>query len=270
MSESTTDRQPAKATGNYRYPGVTPFSTQQEHIFFGREQDTKDIYRLIRREPLMVLYGKSGLGKSSLLNAGIIPLCHQKGEYHPLSLRFGAWTEEQQETPLSITKEKLSTGINDEPILDKLIPGDDSLWYHAKIRQLQGSANRPLLLFDQFEELFSYPEAEVLAFQQELSELLNTGIPLRFRRQLEGINAPVLSEEEEDLLETPLNTRIVFAIRSDRMHLLDRLKDYLPNVMRHTFALKALSKEDAKAAIIMPAQAKGDFQTQPLTIVQLP
>ena len=83
----------------YRYPGVTPFSTEQAHIFFGRNQDTDELYRLIRREPLVVLYGKSGLGKSSLLNAGIIPRSLQEGEFRPVVVRFGAWTEAATATP---------------------------------------------------------------------------------------------------------------------------------------------------------------------------
>lgn len=249
---------------NYRYPGVTPFTTGQASIFFGREGDTNDFYRLIRREPLVVLYGKSGLGKSSLLNAGIIPRCQQEGEYSPLIIRFGAWTEQANETPLSISKKVITKGFEAPTLLDRLLPDDTSLWSCAKNRQLNAinrdQGGRPLLLFDQFEELFSYPDVEVAAFQQELSELLHTGIPLRFRRRLESIDA---TEEEEDQLEAGLNARIVFAIRSDRMHLLDRLKDYLPNVLRHTFELKALTKKDAKDAILLPAQAEGDFQTPP-------
>ena len=247
----------------YRYPGATPFDIGQEHIFFGRKQDTHDLYRLIQREALVVLYGKSGLGKSSLLNAGIVPACLREGTYAPLVIRFGAWTEGKTETPLSTTKAMLTTGFQKDTFLKTLLPEEDSLWYHAKNRQLNGGG-RPLLLFDQFEELFSYPEAQVLAFQQELAELRNTGIPLRFRRRLEADDAPELAEAEEDLLESALETRILFAIRSDRMHLLARLGDYLPNVLRHSCELKALTEEDARDAIILPAQsAAAGFATAP-------
>ncbi|TAK43020.1 MAG: ATP-binding protein [Saprospiraceae bacterium] len=287
MSEQQTQHLSSPQGTSYRYPGVTPFSTEQQHIFFGRKQDTDELYRLLRREPLVVLYGKSGLGKSSLLNAGIIPACQKKGEYSPFVVRFGAWTEDAKVTPLAATKTALSEGFEPGTFLDSLLPGDASLWYHAKTRQLleiekleieklensgagqppiylrESSISQfpnfpisPLLLFDQFEELFSYPEAQVQAFREELSELLNTGIPLRFRRMAEA--SKTLSEEEEDRLEMPLDARIVFAIRSDRMHLLDRLKDHLPNVLRHTFELKALARDDAKDAIVLPAQMISD------------
>ena len=76
-----------------RYPGAKPFETDQQHIFYGRDDDTLRLHRLIKIEPLVVLYAKSGLGKSSLLNAGIIPAVLQEAEYEPLSVRFRAWTK---------------------------------------------------------------------------------------------------------------------------------------------------------------------------------
>lgn len=136
------------------------------------------MYRLIRREPLVVLYGKSGLGKSSLLNAGIIPECIKEHLYTPIVIRFGAWTEGATHTPLSIVKTAFTEGYSSKTFLDELLPDDHSLWSIAKNRQLNGGG-QPLLSFDQFEELFSYSDADIVAFQQELSELLTTGIPLR-------------------------------------------------------------------------------------------
>lgn len=246
----------------YRYPGVTPFSTEQSHIFFGREEEKKRLLKLVLRQQLAVLYGKSGLGKSSLINAGLIPQINKAGLYSPLLLRFGAWTDLAKDSPLDITKDLLKENAASDTFLSGLVPGDDSLWLNAKNRQLKGGG-RLLLLFDQFEELFSYPESDIAAFQQGISELLHTGIPLRFRRKLETQDE--LSEEDEDRLETPLETRILLIIRSDKLHLLDRLKDYLPNILRHTYELKALGLEDSRAAIQFPAQKIGDFATPPFS-----
>ena len=248
----------------YRYPGVQPFTTAQSEVFFGRDQDIADLYRLIRREALVVLYGKSGLGKSSLLNAGIVPHSLRAAEYEPVVIKFGAWTEGKTDTPLDLTKAYLNAGQAPSPTLQPLLPEEDSLWRCAKNRQLNG-AGRPLLLFDQFEELFTYPEAAIQAFRQELAELLHTELPLRYRRLLDAGAAPELSEAEEDALETPLEARIVFAIRSDRMHLLHQLADTLPNILRHLYELRALRPEDARAAIVEPAQKSGEFCTPSFT-----
>jgi hypothetical protein len=243
----------------YRYPGVTPFTTEQANVFFGRMQDTDELFRLIKREPLVVLYGKSGLGKSSLINAGIVPECQKEKTYMPVIIRFGAWTEDTTLSPVETIKNALINS-NKQSVLSRLIQSDDSLWKYAKEKQF-GKEGKPLLIFDQFEELFSYPTQQIQAFQQEVSELLNTGIPLRFRRALEKTED--ISDAEEEILESPLEARIVFAIRSDRMHLMDRLTTYLPNVLRNCFELRALKREDAQNAIVAPARAEGSFKTQP-------
>lgn len=247
---------------NFRYPGVTPFTSDQRDIFFGRSQDISLLYRAIKRERLMVLYSKSGLGKSSLLNAGIIPLCQEKGEFSPIVVRFGAWTEGTIKTPLDLTREVLVSKELQPTFFNELLPEDNSLWSLTQGRQInEQTGQKPLLLFDQFEELFSYPEEQITAFLKELSELLGIDIPLRFLSIAE--DAENLSDEQEAALETPMEAHILFAIRSDRIHLLDRLKDYLPMVLRHTYELKALTSQDAEAAIVEPARAKGNFNTLP-------
>lgn len=251
-----------KNTVQYRYPGVIPFSTAQNHLFFGREQDTNDLCKRIYREQLVVVYGKSGLGKSSLINAGIIPKMINDGEYTPTLIRFGTWTATTERTPLDIAKDELKPKIQANTFLSNLLPEDDTLWFHAKNRQWQGKG-KPLLIFDQFEELFSYPEAEQTEFKKGLSELLYTDLPLRFRRKLEIIEQEkgFASDQDEDLLELPLNARVLFAIRSDRLHLLDRVKDFLPGIFQHAYELKALTIEGAKTAITSPARISGNFIT---------
>ena len=183
--------------------------------------------------------------------------------YSPFVVRLGAWSESQDSTPLGSTKNVVKEENEVESILDRLLPGDDSLWLYAKKMQINKGV-RPLFLFDQFEELFSYPDEEILAFQQDLAELLYTGIPLRFRRKLENhLVSNFLPEEEEERLEAPLETKILFIIRSDKLHLLNRLKDYLPRVLKQTYELQALDLEGAKAAIQLPAGLSGAFFTPP-------
>ncbi|MEZ5003706.1 MAG: leucine-rich repeat domain-containing protein [Chitinophagales bacterium] len=243
-----------------RYPGAVPFTVQQSNIFFGRDSDTERLYKLITRNSLVVLYGKSGLGKSSLINAGIIPLIKNDQIYAPITIRFRAWQESEEDTPLAITKTYLKEN-NSPTFLSALIKNDDTLWLHAKNKQLNSNL-RPLLILDQFEELFTYPTEQVNTFMQEMSELLHTDIPLRFIRALDQSDDKV-TDEQEDQLEEELNARIVFAIRSDKLHLINRLTAYLPDIMRNMHELKALSIEDAKSAIKRPAEMQGNFISPP-------
>jgi len=255
----------------YRYPGAKPFTAEERNIFFGRNEDIDNLRRLIELEQLVVLYGKSGLGKSSLINAGIIPELEKDGVFEPLVIRFGAWTEEKTESPKEITTRFLRDGFPGDTALDKVIPREDSIWYHAKARHLLGGGEQLILFFDQFEELFSYPEVQVQEFKDQMAELLRRRPPQRYEQMLEVMalqGSELLSDEEEAAVLAPLKVRSVFAIRSDRMHLLDRLSDHLPAILRNNYELQALTPESARQAIVRPAAEKGAFLTPAFTYGQ--
>src|SRR5688572_32345806 len=55
------------------WPGLHSYSEKDRDYFFGREQETIELHRLIRAENVSLLFGVSGLGKTSLLQAGLFP-----------------------------------------------------------------------------------------------------------------------------------------------------------------------------------------------------
>ena len=241
----------------YRFPGATPFSSKQKDLFFGRKGDTESLLKLIRRERVVLLHSKSGLGKSSLLNAGIIPRAGKALELRPVALRFRAYDPSKNESPLEVARIQLRKLAEGDTFLSDKVPNDDSLWLLAKNFQIK-TGESLLLLFDQFEELFTYPDHQVDEFQQQLAEVLNTSLPLRYNRKLDDID---LGEEQEDALYDELNLHVLFAIRSDRLAEIEAMKSYFPGVMRHSYELKALTRIDAEEAIVMPASAPGDYLT---------
>ena len=248
-----------------RYPGAKPFTKDQQAIFYGREEDIERLHRMISLESLSVLYGKSGYGKSSLINAGLVPKLDQGSNNLPILIRFQAWTKNSLESPLDRIQSLLKELPLERKALDKLSPKENSLWYLAKAYQYAHPDRRLILLFDQFEELFSYPKAQIQEFKEQLAELVRGQLPDRYDELLDIAadreEAP-LTEEEEEQLYSPLNVRINFSIRSDRMHLLDQLSDYLPNVLLNNLELKALKEEDAVKALVFPAQMPGDFDAK--------
>ena len=237
----------------YRYPGAKPFSSQERDIFFGREDDIGDLSRLILREKLVVLYSRSGLGKSSLIQAGVIPYLTQQSEYHAETVRFGAWHAEIPFSPLTRTTHLL--GEQQDHYLDRLLPKEDSLWYALKQWQSNNQQYQLVFFFDQFEELFTYPDAEIRRFQQDLSEVLYQEIPERYRDALEQ-HPDALSEAELDLLYQPLSIKATLSIRADRMSYLDQLSDILPAILHQRFELRPLNRLQAEDAILNPAYSK--------------
>ncbi len=229
----------------YRYPGVRPFQAADKALFFGRDRDIADLYEMVRAERLVVLFGKSGYGKSSLLNAGVLP--RLAGAMTPVEVRLGEYIAGQSFPPVETLRRKA-------PVQRKLKPGTafladlpPTLWTHFK--QLDSAEKGSyLLVFDQFEEFFSYPPEQQRDFRDQLADLLNGEPPEALREA-----ARALDREQRRLLTAPMDIRVLFAIRSDRMHELDRLKDRLPAILHKRYELKALSREQAREAIIGPA-----------------
>ncbi|MBC7774471.1 MAG: hypothetical protein H7246_03460 [Phycisphaerae bacterium] len=253
----------------YRYPGAQPFSTAQEDIFYGRDDDIARLHRLIKTEPLVVLHAKSGMGKSSLLNAGIVPAILREEEYFPVHIRFNAWTEGKTDLPADISRKAISPEGSKHTFLDSLIENEASLWHEIKENQLISEGKRKyLLLLDQFEELFTYPPEAIAEFRNQLAEVLYTRIPQRYRKvlesQIEAGNCK-LKDNDFDRLQEPIAIRILLSVRSDRLHLMDRLSDSLPDILAHCYELKALEPTQATDAVVEPARKTGNFLSPAFT-----
>ena len=126
-----------------------------------------------------------------------------------------------------------------------------------------------ILIFDQFEELFTYPEKEIDLLKKELSELLYISVPQQLRNLLKDkllLDPAYLTKEEKDLLFSPLNVKILFSIRSDKLSLLNKLTDYFPSVFKLCYELKPLNTQQARLAIEEPATLDDkEYRSQPFT-----
>ncbi|MCC6461164.1 MAG: SUMF1/EgtB/PvdO family nonheme iron enzyme [Saprospiraceae bacterium] len=246
-----------------RYLGVQPFKTSDQSLFFGRDEDIENLHDFILLEKLVVLFGKSGYGKSSLLNAGIIPRLLDPRQsaafrFQPIEVRFTDYDESHSITPQETLKRMLGA-IPTDPAADFLsgMGLDDTLWMQFKRRQT-AAGGQFVLLFDQFEELFSYPAEQQETFRRQLAELLYTDIPKALRGQLEE-----LDEDARRYLARPMNIKVVLAIRSDRMSLLDSMKDVLPAILHKRYELRTLTPAQGRDAIVRPAGIVGEAFNSP-------
>ena len=247
----------------YRYPGSKPFEAKERSLFFGREEDIENLTRMIRVESLVVLYGKSGLGKSSLLNAGVVPQLRDDEDCEVVPFRFGSYMEgSDNPMPLRQVIDKLKRNYPSDSFLDKLSKNRDSLWHCLKGIQLHsGKPKSFVLIFDQFEELFTYPEKDSMRFKEALAELINSALPQEVRQAMKlqlQADSPALGKEEMAQLYDGLEVHLVFAIRSDRLSLMNRMRDYIPNILQRVYELRPLSWEQAEEAILSPAEIRDE------------
>lgn len=250
-----------------RYPGVKPFETAERQLFFGRDRDIQDLHDLVLLEKLVVLFGKSGYGKSSLINAGLIPLLTEEDlppeeRMVPLTVRMRSYTE-QENSPVEKVAEALQAQLPEIVAPEAFTQawtgqgGKDTLW--AQFRQRCGSDTpQVLLIFDQFEEFFTYPAAQQAQFRQELAELLYTEIPQSLRS-----NWRDLDRELRQFLSQPLQIKVLFAIRQDKLSLLNGLRDQLPTILQKRYELQGLTQTQARQAIVEPARLQeGAYASQ--------
>ena len=248
-----------------RYPGVKPFSVSEAFLFFGRQSDLEALNTLIFIKQTVVLYGKSGYGKSSLINAGIIPKLKENDSWTYFSIRFNNYSEkktEQNLSPSQTVKQRLLENVSPEKdnVLDRLIPNEDSFWYWVKQHQLQTEKANYIFFFDQFEELFTYPQEQINEYSEQLSQLLYNTLPLKFKKKIaETGEKNHLNNEEHDFLYEKPEVKVVFSIRSDRLSLLNTLTDKHPEILQHCYELNALNVGDAEQAIIEPAKLSRDL-----------
>ncbi|MCX6032488.1 MAG: CHAT domain-containing protein [Chloroflexi bacterium] len=141
------------------YPGMAPFTEAQKDLFFGRDKEIEDAVERLRQHPFLAVVGPSGSGKSSLINAGVIPALRTSRRFGP-----GAWTIHTMRPSDSRTPEGKAAP---RQALTRLLGGTvDEL-------ASQTFDHRTLLLVDQFEELFTLAEAgEAQAFLDALQALM--------------------------------------------------------------------------------------------------
>lgn len=247
-------------TQNFRYPGVQPFQRSQSDRFFGRDEDIERCLSLILQEKLSVLYSKSGFGKSSLLNAGIHPrleLENIKGKRRCVAvpLRFLASGGQGEDNLFEQFNFHLTRAMEAANIkkAEDTIALPRTLWGCFKSWQTD-PATVFVLLFDQFEEIFSYKAEHQLTFRQQLAELLYSDYP-----QFLEENESQLSPETVVRLAKKTIVHTVLAIRSDRVSELDRMRDHLPKIREKWLELRALPIEEACRSLTTPSDLPGEF-----------
>lgn len=81
---------PAPARGHDApFPGLFAFTERHAHLFFGREAEVDAFVERLREEPVLPVVGPSGIGKSSFVQAGVLPRLREQGPWLVIALRPG-------------------------------------------------------------------------------------------------------------------------------------------------------------------------------------
>ena len=76
--------------GRNPYVGPRAFNIDESDYFFGREEETEILQGLVMSRRVVLLFAKSGVGKSSFLNAGVIPFLEDSFPKSPPNVQLAA------------------------------------------------------------------------------------------------------------------------------------------------------------------------------------
>ena len=150
-------------------------------ILYGRNDDIQALSQYIINNTQTVLYGKSGIGKSSILNAGVFPVARRQGLYPvPVRLEHNSDLSYVQQLDSAIK----AAGLQAHQIVPVIDREEESLWEFIHRQYFTEIGNnqkvQPLFVLDQFEEIFTLQrnEKKKLVFFSQLADLLNDVCPL--------------------------------------------------------------------------------------------
>lgn len=259
---------------------------KEGEVLYGRDDEIQSLALYVINNIQTVLYGKSGIGKSSIINAGVFPIARKEGLF-PIPIRL---KHDQDTTYIEQIRAAFAeSGIGIKEILPAINEQEESLWEYLHRQTFyekeSNVAVRPLIVLDQFEEFFTlqHNESKKKAFFSELADLLNevtpqyiikakneadTGLEKQSANDNSGFVLDLGQSEPEETAEyiTDSLFNIVFTIREDFLSYLERYTKFIPVMKSNRYALLPLNEEQAKDVIMKPIPGLVDIDVAKLII----
>lgn len=266
------------------WKGLNFYREKDKNDFYGREEDIERLSLYIINNAQTILFGKSGIGKSSILNAGVFPVAREHGLF-PVPIKL---IHNSDISYLLQIKDRIDNMIERQGAsIHELVPAIDeqseTLWeylHRTIIYDSDGKRVRLLLVIDQFEEIFTLQQDDKIKeqFFAELADLLNDVTPLYIANALnnrsssskeyEGntdqkytgvteseikIDLNLVDKSESKYLERS-EFHIVLTLRDDFLGCLERYTTNIPCMKTNRYALQPLTKKQAEEIITMPRE----------------
>jgi hypothetical protein len=239
--------------------GLASFTEETQSYFHGREEEVAELARRVQRKLLTVLFGQSGLGKTSILRAGLVPRLRSQG-YCPVYVRI-AYGREAPE-PAEQIKEAIARSARRAGQWSQagVAADGESLWEYMHhrddvLQDAEGHTLTPLLIFDQFEEIFTlaqsdeFGRARAARFIADLADLVENRPPQALEAKLEVDDS---AAERFDFARS--DYRVLIALREDYLAPLEGLKGSMPSITQNRLRLAPMTGTQALSAVMKPGR----------------
>jgi WD40 repeat protein len=201
---------------NSPFKFLDSYTRDDRHIFFGRDREVEELYHRVFESKLMLVYGISGTGKSSLIHCGLANKFNET-DWLPLVIRRGG----------NII-ESMAAGIKAVSITSQQNKFTNPADFKKGIRSLYLDHYKPVFfIFDQFEELFIFGDKEE-------------------RRNFVQI--------VKSLIESDLQCRLIFVMREEYMAGITEFERYIPTFFANRVRIEKMSHINALETIKEPCK----------------
>ena len=248
----------ASVDAQHPWLGLVSFTEETRGYFHGREEEAAELGRRVQRKLLTILFGQSGLGKTSILQAGLVPRLRPEG-FCPVYVRLDY--DPHSPPPAEQIKRAVfrATEAAGSWTQSGTAVAGETLWefLHHRDDMLKDSSGRtliPILIFDQFEEIFTLAQSDdagrkrAQEFLADLADLVENRPPAALEKRID--------RDEADAAKFDFaraDYRILISLREDYLAHLEGLKAQMPSVTQNRMRLARMSGAQAVAAVRAPA-----------------
>ncbi len=195
------------------------YTRDDREIFFGRERETEEIYHRVFESKILLVYGVSGTGKSSLVQCGLANKFNS-ADWLPVNIRRGA---DIVNSMASAIRQSAMTPINGKI--------DTPTRFKKAVRSLYLDHYKPLFfIFDQFEELFIFGNPSE---KKEFAAVIKT------------------------LAESDLQCRFMFVLREEYLAGVTEFEKVIPTFLANRVRIEHMTLSGATQAIEGPCRVTG-------------
>lgn len=224
----------------YPFKFLDSYTAEDKDIFFGRDEEVKQLYEMIYQSDILLLYGASGTGKTSLIQCGLASKFQTHDWLEVFVRRHKNLNESLHKSLIAVGGEKEASkkASGNLDWLNDLMGDDDETNVATKtlsqtqvfLKNIYLKHFRPIyLIFDQFEELF------ILGSKKEQSEFIAT---------------------IQEILKVEQPVKLIFSIREEYLGSLYEFERAVPELFRKKLRIDPMNLGSVKNVVLGATNAK--------------